>query len=42
MIYEGMWHKSGSVNMLTTDEVSDIGDQAVYYECFCRLESREL
>ncbi|WP_291637918.1 molybdopterin dinucleotide binding domain-containing protein, partial [Clostridium sp.] len=39
MIYEGMWHKSGSVNMLTTDEVSDIGDQAAYYESFCRLES---
>jgi len=41
MIYEGMWHKSGSVNMLTTDEVSDIGDQAAYYESFCRLESRD-
>lgn len=38
MIYEGMWHKSGSVNMLTTDEVSDIGNQTAYYECFCRLD----
>ncbi len=42
MIYEGMWHKSGSVNMLTSDEVSDIGDQAAYYESFCRLESLKL
>lgn len=41
MIYEGMWHKSGSVNMLTTDEVSDIVDQAAYYESFCRLESKD-
>ena len=41
MIYEGMWHKSGSVNMLTTDEVSDIGNQAAYYESFCALESRD-
>ncbi|MEG0772105.1 molybdopterin-dependent oxidoreductase [Clostridium sp.] len=39
MMYEGIWHKSGSVNMLTTDEVSDIGDQSAYYESFCRLES---
>ena len=36
-----MWHKNGSVNMLTTDEVSDIGDQSAYYECFCRLESKD-
>ena len=37
MIYEGWWHKSGSVNFLTSDEVSDIGNQSAYYECFCRI-----
>ncbi|WZL72728.1 molybdopterin-dependent oxidoreductase [Clostridiaceae bacterium 35-E11] len=39
MIYEGWWHKSGSVNMLISDEVSDIGNQAAYYESFCRINS---
>lgn len=38
MIYEGWWHKSGSVNFLTPDYISDIGEQAAYYECFCRLK----
>lgn len=37
MIYEGWWHKSGSVNFLTSDEVSDIGNQSAYYESFCRI-----
>lgn len=39
MIYEGWWHKSGSVNFLTPDEISDIGEQAAYYECFCRIRN---
>ncbi len=39
MIYEGWWHRSGSVNILTTDDVSDIGSQATYYESFCRIEN---
>ncbi|SHJ69808.1 molybdopterin-dependent oxidoreductase [Paramaledivibacter caminithermalis] len=39
MIYEGWWHKSGSVNFVTPDEISDIGEQAAYYECFCKLEN---
>lgn len=38
MIYEGWWHKSGSVNFLTSDAISDIGEQAAYYECFCKIE----
>lgn len=38
MIYEGWWHKSGSVNFLTPDAISDIGEQAAYYECFCKIE----
>ena len=37
MIYEGWWHRSGSVNFLIPDYISDIGEQAAYYECFCRL-----
>lgn len=37
MIYEGWWHKSGSVNLLTPDDISDMGEQAAYYECFCRV-----
>jgi len=39
MIYEGWWHKNGSVNLLTPDEISDIGEQAVYYECFCSIKN---
>lgn len=38
MIYQGWWHQSGSVNVLTADRVSDMGEQAAYYDCFCRLE----
>lgn len=40
MIYEGWWHKSGSVNLLTPDDISDMGEQAVYYECFCRVKPK--
>jgi anaerobic selenocysteine-containing dehydrogenase len=39
MIYQGWWHKSGSVNLLTDDGVSDMGEQAAYYDCFCRVQS---
>ncbi|KXG77880.1 molybdopterin-containing oxidoreductase family protein [Thermotalea metallivorans] len=39
MIYEGWWHKSGSVNFLTEDAISDIGEQAAFYDCFCRIIS---
>ncbi len=37
MIYQGWWHRSGSVNFLTPDEICDMGEQAAYYECFCRI-----
>jgi len=37
MIYEGWWHKSGSVNFLTPDSISDMGEQTAYYECFCKI-----
>ncbi|MDF2532767.1 MAG: Formate dehydrogenase, partial [Clostridia bacterium] len=36
---EGWWLKNGgSVNRLTSNEVSDIGNQATYNECRCRIE----
>jgi anaerobic selenocysteine-containing dehydrogenase len=36
---EGWWLKNGgSVNSLTSNEVSDIGNQATYNECRCRIE----
>lgn len=38
MIYQGWWHKSGSVNCLIPDAVSDMGELAAYFECFCRIE----
>jgi len=38
MIYQGWWHKSGSVNVLTDDCLSDMGKMAAYNECFCKIE----
>lgn len=38
MIYQGWWHHSGCVNQLTVDHLSDMGENAVYNETFCRLE----
>ncbi len=38
-MYEGWWKKNGgSVNRLTDDRMSDIGMQAVFNECTCRIE----
>lgn len=37
MIYQGRWHKSGAVNCLTAGNLSDMGEQAAYYDCFCRI-----
>lgn len=34
LIYQGNWHKNGSVNFLTPDIISDMGEQTAYYECF--------
>ncbi len=39
MIYQGWWHKSGSVNFLTKDTMSQMGEQAAYYDCFCRIDN---
>jgi anaerobic selenocysteine-containing dehydrogenase len=41
MIYEGWWHKSGSVNILTEDIISDIGEQAAIYDCFCKISNHK-
>jgi anaerobic selenocysteine-containing dehydrogenase len=37
-IYQGSWHKSGAVNLLTESVISDMGKQAAYYDSFCCLE----
>ncbi len=36
-IFQGFWHKSGAVNFLTDDNVSDMGRQAALYDTFCTL-----
>jgi len=38
VVPQGWWHKSGPVNRLTEIQVSDMGDNAAYNECFCRIE----
>jgi len=37
-IDQGWWHQSGSVNRLTSDTLSDMGENAAYFESFCRIE----
>ena len=39
VVYQGWWHKSGSVNFLTSIATSEMGEQAAYYDCFCSIES---
>lgn len=36
-IYQGWWIKNGGVNKLTDDSISDMGEQAAYYDCYCKL-----
>lgn len=38
VVPQSWWHKSGPVNRLTEIRVSDMGDNAAYNECFCRIE----
>jgi anaerobic selenocysteine-containing dehydrogenase len=38
IIYQGWWHKSGPVNRLTEIRLSDMGDNAAFNECFCRID----
>jgi len=43
MVYEGWWHNTGSVvNKLAPDRVTDIGDQAAYYDCLCRIDKKNM
>ena len=37
-ITQGWWLKNGGVNQLTSQALTDNGEQAVYNDCFCRLE----
>jgi anaerobic selenocysteine-containing dehydrogenase len=37
-IDQGWWHQSGAVNRLTGDTLSDMGENAAYFESFCRIE----
>jgi len=37
-VYEGWWLKAQGVNKLTPTGYSDIGNQAIYNHCFCRIE----
>ncbi len=36
-MHQGWWHKSGAVNFLTHAGVSDMGEQAAFYDTFCTL-----
>jgi anaerobic selenocysteine-containing dehydrogenase len=40
-IYQGWWRHSGVVNTLTDDQMSDMGDNAAYFETFCRIAPGE-
>jgi anaerobic selenocysteine-containing dehydrogenase len=36
-MHQGWWHKSGAVNFLTRAVISDLGEQAAFYDTFCTL-----
>ncbi len=36
-MHQGWWHKSGAVNFLTHAGMSDMGEQAAFYDTFCTL-----
>ncbi len=38
-MHQGWWHKSGAVNFLTRAGLSDMGEQAAFYDTFCTLSS---
>lgn len=35
---QGWWRQSGSPNQLTADHMSEMGENAAYFETFCRIE----
>jgi anaerobic selenocysteine-containing dehydrogenase len=43
LVYQGWWHQSGAaVNSLTADRLTDLGNQAAYYDCLCKIEKKSL
>ena len=40
-IYQGWWQHSGAVNALTADTLSDMGENAAYFETYCRIQPLE-
>lgn len=36
--YEGWWLKNQGLNNLTPQGISDLGNQAIYNNCYCRIE----
>ncbi len=38
-MHQGWWHKSGAVNFLTHAGMSDMGEQAAFYDTFCTLST---
>lgn len=39
LVYEGWWSSSGaSVNSLSPDRLTDMGMQAAFYDCLCKIE----
>jgi anaerobic selenocysteine-containing dehydrogenase len=40
-MHQGWWHKSGAVNFLTHAGLSDMGEQAAFYDTFCTLSPPE-
>jgi len=39
VIYEGWWHKSGPVNILTSDIETNMGKTSAFNECFCSIKT---
>ncbi|MEE4364582.1 MAG: molybdopterin-dependent oxidoreductase [Desulfotignum sp.] len=40
-MHQGWWHKNGAVNFLTHAGLSDMGEQAAFYDTFCTLSPPE-
>ncbi|MDJ0884305.1 MAG: molybdopterin-dependent oxidoreductase [Desulfobacterales bacterium] len=40
-IYQGWWQHSGAVNWLTADTLSEMGENAAYFETFCQIRPLE-
>jgi anaerobic selenocysteine-containing dehydrogenase len=38
---QGWWQQSGAANRLTADTLSDMGENAAYFETFCRIEASD-